>query len=72
MYVSTLRHVRTQPLLQWKSNKYYVLWVCVCSVSYTACNAHVSYCRLWPAQPYNIFFPHYFIKGMILEKSYWV
>jgi hypothetical protein len=21
-----------QPLLQWKSNKYYVLWVCVCSL----------------------------------------
>ena len=64
----TLRHVRTQLLLQWKNNKYYVLWACVCSLSYTACNARVSYCRLWPARLYNIF-PHYFIKGMILEKK---
>ena len=23
-----------EPLLQWKSNKYYIFWVCVCSLSY--------------------------------------
>jgi hypothetical protein len=32
-----------QPLSQWQSNKYYVLWVCVCSLNYTACNAHAPY-----------------------------
>ena len=29
-----------QPLLQWKSNKYYIFWVCICSLSYPAYNAH--------------------------------
>ena len=28
-------------LLQWKNNTYCVFWVCVCSVRYPACNAHV-------------------------------
>ena len=36
-----------QPSLWWKSNKYYLLWVCVCSLGYPACNAHVPYCHLW-------------------------
>ena len=37
-----------QPLLQWKSNnKCYIFWVCVCSFSYPAFNAHAPYC----AQP---------------------
>jgi len=58
-----------QPLLQWKSIKYYILRMCVCSFSYPASNAHAPYCHLWPAQPYNIF-PHYLINGMIFEKSY--
>jgi len=26
-----------------KSNKYYIFWVCVCSLSYPACKAHVLY-----------------------------
>ena len=30
-------------LLQWKSNKYYIFWVCVCSLNYPACNSHVPY-----------------------------
>jgi len=36
-----------QPLLQWNSRKYYILWVCVCvySLRYTTCNAHASYCH---------------------------
>ena len=29
-----------QPLLQWKSNKYHIFWVCVCSLIYPACSAH--------------------------------
>jgi len=26
-----------QQLLEWKSSKYYMFWVCVCSLRYTAC-----------------------------------
>jgi len=37
-----------QPLLQWKSNIYYTLWVCLCSLRYPACNAQVPYGHLWP------------------------
>ena len=57
-------------LLQWKSNEYYILWVCVCSLSYPTCNAHVPYCHLWPALLYNIF-PQSLINGTIFEKSCW-
>ena len=57
-----------QPLLPWKSNKYYVLWVCVCSLRYTACNAHVSYCHLGRFRPYNIFL-HYLRNGTIFGKK---
>ena len=35
----------TQPLLQWKSKKYYIFWVCVCSLRYPACNELALYCR---------------------------
>ena len=35
------------PLLLWKSNMYYIFWMCVCSLRYPACNAHASYCYLW-------------------------
>jgi len=45
-----------QPLQQWKSNNYYILWVRVCSLRYPACNAHAPYCRLWPVALYAIFF----------------
>jgi len=49
-------HVRTtwhwgalvQPMLHWKSNNYYIFWVSVCSLRYTAWNAHALYCHLWP------------------------
>jgi len=40
-----------QLLLQCKCNKYYIFWVCVCSLSY----AHEPYCHLWPVRLYNIF-----------------
>ena len=63
--------VFVQPLLQWKSNNYYMLWVCVCSLRYTACNTLAPYCHLCPAPLYNIF-PHFLINGTIFRiKSIW-
>jgi len=29
-----------------ESNKYYTLWVCVCSLLYPICNAHASCCHM--------------------------
>ena len=60
-----------QPLLLWKSNEYYILWVCVCSLSYPAGNAHppYTYCHLWPVRLYSIFFPHYLTNGTIYGKN---
>jgi len=43
-----------QQLLQWKSNKYYIFWVWVCSLSYPARNTHAPYCHLWPLRFYHI------------------
>ena len=61
----TMRRVRITVVgLKKKSNKHYIFWVCVCSLGYTACNAHAPYCRLWAAPLYNIF-PHYTISGTI-------
>jgi len=57
-----------QPLLLWKSNEHHTTWVCVCSLSYPARNAHVPDCQLWPAPLYNIF-PRYFINSMIFDKK---
>jgi hypothetical protein len=58
-----------QPLLRWRSNKYYKFWVCVCSPIYPACIAHAPYCHLMPAALYNTF---HIINGTILENNvYW-
>jgi hypothetical protein len=57
-----------QPFWPWKSNKYYTFWVCVCSHSYPACNAHAPYCHLWPTPLYNIFH-HFLINGTIFERK---
>jgi hypothetical protein len=56
------------PLLQWKTSKYFILWVYVCRLRYPACNAHAPYCYLWPARLYNIF-PHYLKKGTIFGQK---
>jgi len=53
-----------QPLLQLESNKFYVLRVFACSLSYPACNAHAPYFHVWPTPLCGIF-PHYLINGMI-------
>jgi len=42
--------------------------VCVCSLRYPACSAHVPYCHMWPAQLY-IIFPHSLINGTIFKKK---
>ena len=57
-----------QPLLQCTSDKYCMLWVCICSVSYPARSALAPCCHLWLAQLYNIF-SHCLINGTILEKK---
>jgi hypothetical protein len=61
-----------QPLLKWKISKYYTSWVCICSLSYPACNAHPPYCHLWPARLYNTV-THYPTRGTTFEKKnrYW-
>jgi hypothetical protein len=41
-YNGLLRRVRL-PLLPWESNKHYMFWLCVCSLSYPAWKAHAPY-----------------------------
>jgi hypothetical protein len=53
-----------QTLLQWKSSKCYIFWVCVCSLTYPTCSVDVPYYHLWPSWLYNIF-PHYLMNGTI-------
>jgi pyruvate-formate lyase-activating enzyme len=67
-----LKHWGTfvQPLLQWKSNKYYIFWVYVCSLRYPGCNLQAPHCHLWPVQWYYIF-PYYLITARFSKKSYW-
>ena len=56
-----------KPSLQWKSNKYYLFWVCICSLTHLACNVQALYCHLWPVPLFKMF-PHCLIKGTIFEK----
>jgi len=58
-----------QPLLQWKSNKYYMFSVYICSLRCPACNAHAPYCHWWHVRLYHTF-PHYFIHCTTFGKSY--
>jgi hypothetical protein len=62
-----------QPLLKLKRIKYYIFCMCVCSISYLACNDRVLYCHMAPVRLHNIF-PHYLVNGMIpVNTSYcWV
>ena len=64
-YSVTFRRVPAT-MCQRKTNKYYIFWVCACSLRYPACNAHmpcyILTCGLF--RIYNIF-PHYLIIGMI-------
>jgi len=66
-YNVTLRRVRATIAAM---EKQLIFWVCVCSLTYQACNAHTPYCRLWPLLLCSIF-PHYLINGTIFEKKLW-
>jgi len=56
-----------QPLLSWKSDKYY-LWACVCSLRYPVCSAHATRnVNLWPVWLCSIF-PH-LINCTIFKKK---
>jgi hypothetical protein len=58
-----------EPLLQWKSNKYYILWEWISGFrSSMQCACAVLYCHLWSARLYNIF-PHNRINGTIFGKK---
>jgi len=59
-------------LLQWQINKYYIFWVCVCSIRYSARNAHAPYCHLWPAQLYHIIYTLSNIWHSFRKRVYWV
>ena len=59
-----------QTLLQWISNKCYIFCVCVCSLSYSACNAHAPYCDLCTSRSHSLFYimsfsgvPRNFVRG---------
>jgi hypothetical protein len=63
------------PLLQRKSNKYYIFWVCVCSLSYPACNAHGPNCHLWPVWPScfsTLSHKRHDFRRNIIEHKMWV
>ena len=47
--------------------KYCIIWVCICSVGYSACNARAPYFHMWSARLYSIF-PHYLVNGTIFDK----
>jgi len=67
MYNVTLRCILTT-IVVWRSNKYYILWVCVCSLSYPACNQYAQYCYLWPATLYTVL-PHHLKKAQFKKKN---
>jgi hypothetical protein len=50
MYVWRNTGAFVKSLLQWKSNKCYIFWVCICIPRYPNCNMHVPYCHLWPVR----------------------
>ena len=57
-----------QPLLHWKSNKYYIFWVCVCSLRTLVRNDHAPYCYMVPVRLHYIF-PNYLINGKVIEHK---
>jgi hypothetical protein len=68
MYVWSKVEAFGQPLMPWKRNKYYVFWVCVCSLRYPACNAHAPCFHRRPVRLYNIF-PHLMKAGFSVGEG---
>ena len=56
------------PFLHWKSNKCQILRVCVCSLSYPACNAHARRCCLEHVRLYRNF-PNYLKNSTIFVNK---
>ena len=54
-------------MLPWKINKYYILPVCVCSLSYSKCKACVPY-HVWPVWPWHIL-RHHLMNGTIFGRG---
>jgi hypothetical protein len=67
-YNVTVRHVRATIFVVEKQWALHNLSVCICSLSYPACIAHVPYCHLWPKWLYYIFL-NYLTNGSIFEKK---
>jgi hypothetical protein len=67
----TLRRLRKN-ILALENKRYFIFWVCVCSLSYPSIqSARVTlYCHPWPVRLYHIF-SHFLINGTIVEESYW-
>ena len=73
-YHVILRRVRfTIVALQKGEVLNYVLWICVCILSFPACKSHFSaphlrwyLCRVW----FYYIFPHYLINGKIFGKAF--
>jgi hypothetical protein len=59
-----------QPLLQWKGNKYYIFWVCVCVALVIQCACAILWSVAFPAVPHFSTLSH---KRHDLRKikSYW-
>ena len=63
-----------QPLLQWKSNKYYTFWVCIFSLKNPACNVHAPYyivIRVWISNIFSYSYKQhdFFWGGGIVEHK---
>jgi hypothetical protein len=57
-----------QPLMQWKSNEYYVFVVYICSLKYLAYKTHAPFCIVICGQSNStIFFSHYLMNGTIFR-----
>jgi len=67
-YNVTVRHIRETTGAVEKQRVLDNLSVCICGLSYPACNAHASYCHPWPAPLYNTF-PDYLTNSMIFKKK---
>ena len=58
-----------QQLLQWKNNKCYILWVCVCSLKYPAEMRMRCIVICGVSGSTMIFSPHYLINDKIFERK---